>query len=811
MVSLTINKSSSIFTNMIFRELINKKHLNAMIKKYSNNPSIHENLMKIKKKMKKENYLKVKYTRKIKYGRLIADGGYIYLKSQIRNLLVDDKYVDIDIVNCWCSILSQLCNSNNIMCEKLTSYVNNREHILDKIINEEDCDRDEAKTKIFQCMMSDEYKTKNKFLLELRDETSKSADFIISFNKNLVKDVEKYNKKTNKTSNIKYSVLSYVFGQYELQIIESVYNYLKEKDLIDENNFATYSYDGIMIKGDKNVIIKHIEKLEKRILKDTEFNIKLKMKSMKDKIKVIKSSLKDEFIKVKVDTLSKEYYKDNYITDLEAQQDFIPAFFEELSELSYPDNFNFMSEYFDRHFMFIVKCGLFTKKSIEYIYENKEKYPERYYTKINLEEYTIYGLKEYVFIDDDDKEQMFLKKYKSKKFNKIIFDPDNNNAANFNLFDGFGYKMIDCEITEEDKKLFNTYLDYIREYFCDNNKKMFDNFMSFLANIIQFPTVKIDQSYILYSNMKGVGKSKLGGMLRKVFGLNHTFFGDVNKILGDGFDECIEHKLMIFIDEYKSGNGSGSDKFQELKSKISADRVFINKKYKSVEEHKDYCRYIIATDSTKYIKLERNHRRFNILHVRKIDDKKLLRKINIINGAKSLTIAKMFGEYLYDYDIKYGMYDIDEWIENRVQPDCHDEFLTTSSFEDFIVKLYKKDIDKNDYYYDEIAHIYKKDYLLRISNSKMYRIIYGGEGKYRMKESTFTKEINKEQYRPWIKTVTNHNISCYKINLQVLHKYLTKNRLLHTANDKEYKNYWTMKDIQEEHPDSDAETDDEDE
>ena len=129
---------------------------------------------------------------------------------------------------------------------------------------------------------------------------------------------------------------------------------------------------------------------------------------------------------------------------------------------------------------FQTSFGLFTKKSIEYIYEHKEKYPERYYTKINLEEYNLNGLKAYTFRNEEDKTKFFITEYKSKKFNKIIFDPDNNNRNNYNLFEGFGFKMIDCEITKTDEDLFNVYLDYIKVYFCNDNQKMFDNFMSFL-------------------------------------------------------------------------------------------------------------------------------------------------------------------------------------------------------------------------------------------------------------------------------------------------------------------------------------------
>lgn len=803
MIPLTITEIVPSFIKQEFREVIDKRSLLLLIKKYKNNPSICEPLKKIKKKMKKNNYIKITHSRKVNYGRLIPNGGYIYLEKKIRNTLANDKYVDIDIVNCWSVILSQVCAKNNLMCEKLMSYVNNREFVLNGIIEEEKCDREEAKNKIHKCIMTDNYNTTNTFLKELCNDTTKIVDIILLANGALKKTLKAYNKKANKTSNLKYSLLTYFLGHYELLIIESLFKQLKSLKLIDDNNFATYSYDGIMIKNKREEINKHLEKIQKGILKDTSFNIKLKIKSMSDKIKFTNIDQKSAEVKKQLDILFNTYCVNNFITDLETRKDFLPGFFEELGELNYPNNKLYMEHYFDHHFIFVLKGGVYTKKTIEYIYENKTKFPGKFYTKINLEEYSEKGLKEFVYKDDNDDDKIFIKEHKSAKYNKIIFDPTNNNYANYNLFEGFGYKMIDCEISKDDEILFKVFLYYIKKYFCDDNQKMFDNFMSFLANIIQFPDVKVHQSYILYSNVKGVGKSKLGVNLRKVFGLNHTFFGDVNKILGNGFDECIEHKLMIFIDEYKSGSGAGSDKFQELKSKISADRTFINKKFKSVEEHKDYCRYIIATDSTKFVKLERNHRRFNILHVKKIDEPGLLKKINLINGNKSLTIAKLFGEYLEKFNIKYDSYNAEEWSNNRVQPACHDDFLTTSSFDDFCVCIYQKNYElEND---SEEIKMYKKEWLIRFRDDYLYKIYESITGKYKMKKTNFYKELRKKEYY-WTETKNPQNKLHFKIDMKNLHKYLFANRLLQGNDDKEYKNFWIVK---EEEEDSDSDEDEE--
>jgi hypothetical protein len=50
-----------------------------------------------------------------------------FVRKEIRLTLLKDLYIDIDIVNCHHNILYQLCKQNNIECEYLNQYINNRD------------------------------------------------------------------------------------------------------------------------------------------------------------------------------------------------------------------------------------------------------------------------------------------------------------------------------------------------------------------------------------------------------------------------------------------------------------------------------------------------------------------------------------------------------------------------------------------------------------------------------------------------------------------------------------------------------------
>ena len=54
-----------------------------------------------------------------------------YLKKEIRNSIMPKNIKDIDIINCHPMILLDLCQKNNVVCNILKNYVENRDIILD--------------------------------------------------------------------------------------------------------------------------------------------------------------------------------------------------------------------------------------------------------------------------------------------------------------------------------------------------------------------------------------------------------------------------------------------------------------------------------------------------------------------------------------------------------------------------------------------------------------------------------------------------------------------------------------------------------
>ena len=77
------------------------------------------------------------------------------IKRKVRNSIMPDNILDIDMENSHPRILLYLCKKHNIDCKNLIEYINNREYFLDKISD----NRKEAKTLILQ-MLNGGFKNK---------------------------------------------------------------------------------------------------------------------------------------------------------------------------------------------------------------------------------------------------------------------------------------------------------------------------------------------------------------------------------------------------------------------------------------------------------------------------------------------------------------------------------------------------------------------------------------------------------------------------------------------------------------------------
>jgi hypothetical protein len=272
---LTLQKQFTPLNNIKLKEPINKEVLDKLInsnllKTTFNNPTSKiffenekEQLIKFRKLINKDGYAEILYktTKGMNFGRCNPEHGLgLYnLRRQIRQSLATNNFMDIDIENCHPVIYCQILQKNNIECNNLKLYVENREQLLKDVINAYKVERDDAKQLFISLLYgggfkawSDKLKLNNaeplEFLTNFKNELKINGDIIVNNNIDIVKEVKKRKEEQNKHDfNLNSSVVSYYLQEYERRILETIYNYCIEKGYI-RNNIAVLCADGLMLE-----------------------------------------------------------------------------------------------------------------------------------------------------------------------------------------------------------------------------------------------------------------------------------------------------------------------------------------------------------------------------------------------------------------------------------------------------------------------------------------------------------------------------------------------------------------------------------
>ena len=219
-----------------------------------------------------------------------------YLKKEIRNSIMPKNIKDMDMINCHPVILFNICQKNNISCNILKNYVENRDLILDSF-----GDNRKSVKEIFLTILNGGFKEKysddnriNNYLKLLEKEIIRIQTYLYS------KDKRYFEKGYNHLG----KNLSRIILDIENQILQIMINYFVLKRV----NIFTLEYDGLKIYSDDKSKHFSINDLEKIILEKTGINMKLSFKNIEDHfpefgIRVSTDNIKNENIienKIKV-------------------------------------------------------------------------------------------------------------------------------------------------------------------------------------------------------------------------------------------------------------------------------------------------------------------------------------------------------------------------------------------------------------------------------------------------------------------------------------------------------------------------------
>jgi hypothetical protein len=505
------NHKESIYDNIIIREYTNYKKVKGFIKenngirfesdkkyeyildKYKD--EIQQMKSYMKKYDKEENVFKIRTKLpKHKWGRIQYEEhtSLAIFHRRTRHSYCNDIYIDIDIVNSAPSIITEICKINGYeKYENLEDYVNNREKIIEEVMNYYNVTRECVKKLFLRIMMGGSYikwvqendvdimnKEKLKKIDLIEDELKSIREIVYSHN-DLIRRIELEKWTTDEKT--KKGVFALWYQSIERIIQETMIRYLSRTRGIQFNEIIPCQ-DGLMILEEEwyDEILKECEKEVKEV---HGINIKLKRKEFDEKIDI------------------EEY--DGFILEnfdfLKTTTDFLKYLYEcpEYKGKIYKEDERIYYKYNDKTRIFelvfiqdvrqeISEYILKILRDNEYLLDEKtfKKYEKKYGNemttilkdfKINKELYKVFN-KLKCFIPIKNNKVIYIGEKDCKIYNNEVIFVDNSLYKKIN---GKVYKKNEIiERTEEHKFNYICDIDYIENLSEEENdfcKKYFDD------------------------------------------------------------------------------------------------------------------------------------------------------------------------------------------------------------------------------------------------------------------------------------------------------------------------------------------------
>ncbi len=454
----------------------------------------------------------------------------------IRGFLYYDISTDIDQSNSSPCILRFLCRKYNIDHILLNDYCNNRYKYIEK--------HKDIKLKIIKIMYSNKNSSKNKDIKNLENEIHTIQKELIEIDE--MKEIYKNNIDKN-DSNYEGKALNNIIFYYENLIMQQM------KKFINFNDLEIYGlmFDGFLIKGN------HYE--NKKLLLDCE-----------------------SFINTRFTGLDMKLTYKEHDTTLKMPNDFKPIDINDLYEKQKETIEKIISK------VDMPPCYIYQKEEDMNIlnYTELKEYAKCKFKKVRNEEGK---LKAFIDVWSEDENL--------RSYEKVIFDPKNENKNYLNLFDGFNCKLLDNY--NEDNIFFRLCRHVI------NDDKIYNYFVDWMAHIIQKPYKKTNNCIVFFSETKGVGKDSIIEALKRLFKKYYAVISGIEDI-EKTFNVHLSNKLLITAEEITSKARNFNDK---LKNIITRTTYNVEKKGIDAIKLNDYSNYIFTTNNENCFKVEKGDRR----------------------------------------------------------------------------------------------------------------------------------------------------------------------------------------------------------
>lgn len=233
----------------------------------------------------------------------------------------------------------------------------------------------------------------------------------------------------------------------------------------------------------------------------------------------------------------------------------------------------------------------------------------------------------------------------SQTYDRVDFDPSVNGPVGnvFNLFSGFQIPYPPPEWGPENIQSISHFLDHCYTILCDGDEEKYTYMINWLAHLYQNPGEKMRVALVLFGP-QGSGKGRTLVLsyntllysnahikTRRFDTLHHHTLGILYKVMQsvlgshycqqfvslDGLNEQFQSdtamtNLLTYFDEFHRGSIKEESR---MKFAITEGSRRINQKHLNVKDTVSRSNFIIASNLSDSVKLERLDRRYHVFNV----------------------------------------------------------------------------------------------------------------------------------------------------------------------------------------------------
>jgi len=480
-----------------------------------------------------------KYSESSQNGRLYGVNTIQNLDGIIRGFLFKDT-TDIDMNNAHPRILEYICRSRDIRCPHLSEYIQHRDRTLTKLnmvgvsnpkmeilklLNSEKTTRISNDCDNILKNLRDEFKS-------IRVELKKQEDFTEQLQQAMI----------YKPSNVEGSFVNRILCIYENKILQSMASFIHQHDL----EIAEYAFDGLLVYGN--------------FYQDTEF-----LTNMQDHIN-------NEFEDLNMVLTYKQHstaISYDYLNNLE-----------DTDEIDEDQTYDNMKTEFEKNHFKIINKSFFIK-----VYGSKTMFMKR----CNI----LDSYEHMMYLEEDDEGKIHSKSFISKwlKDPKIkcytdieCYPPPLRCPANiYNLWTPFAMEFV----KDYEEKDISMLLNHIK-IMCNNEEEVYDYFIKWLAQMVQYPAVKTKM--VLFQGDEGCGKGTLFKIIEKMIGSDkYLETTSPERDVWGSFNGLMTNTFFVYLNELSKKQALEAE--NKLKGYITDGPMQINTKGKDAVDITSYHRW----------------------------------------------------------------------------------------------------------------------------------------------------------------------------------------------------------------------------